>query len=216
MTLFLSGPEFISQCSQYQEKYPVQKVWTIPLHYPKRKSSGYRQWFDLRPGLGLLIDDYTLHDDLIVETGTGETFEPWLCFELSFMLSGNNRTEGVRSHENFLVAEWTEKNGGQFYWQAERVLKFDIHVAPDLFNTLINHQFEALSPALIQVFQDPKPTHYFWQVNSTTAAMRSAIHQILSCPYQELTRWLYLESKPLELIALRLEQVSEHSICSTQ
>ncbi|PIG93266.1 hypothetical protein [Gloeocapsopsis sp. IPPAS B-1203] len=104
MTLFLCVPEFINQCSQYQEKYPIQKVWTIPLHEPKRQSSEYRQWFDLRPGLWLLIDDYTLHDDLIMETGTGEPFEPWLCFELSFMLSGNNRTEEVRSHENFLSA----------------------------------------------------------------------------------------------------------------
>ncbi|NEQ48299.1 MAG: helix-turn-helix transcriptional regulator [Leptolyngbya sp. SIOISBB] len=41
----------------------------------------------------------------------------------------------------------------------------------------------------------------------TTAAMRCVIHQILHCPYQGLTRWLYLESKVIELIALRLDQV---------
>ncbi|MEM1391586.1 MAG: pyruvate dehydrogenase complex E1 component subunit beta, partial [Pseudomonadota bacterium] len=44
----------------------------------------------------------------------------------------------------------------------------------------------------------------------------SAIHQILHCPYQGLTRWLYLESKVIELIALRLgvfvmgEEVAEY------
>lgn len=39
--------------------------------------------------------------------------------------------------------------------------------------------------------------------------MQSAVHQILHCPHQELTRWLYWEGKVLELIALQLEHISQ-------
>lgn len=36
-----------------------------------------------------------------------------------------------------------------------------------------------------------------------------ALKQLLDCPYQAFTKQLYLESKCLELIALRLEQLAE-------
>ncbi|NCJ08704.1 helix-turn-helix domain-containing protein [Synechococcales cyanobacterium C] len=40
--------------------------------------------------------------------------------------------------------------------------------------------------------------------------MTIALHQILQCPYQGLTKQIYLESKTLELIALQVNQLSEH------
>ena len=39
--------------------------------------------------------------------------------------------------------------------------------------------------------------------------MHLALKQLLDCPYQAFTKQLYLESKCLELIALRLEQLAE-------
>lgn len=39
--------------------------------------------------------------------------------------------------------------------------------------------------------------------------MHLALQQILNCPYKGLTKQIYLESKVLELIALRLEQAIE-------
>lgn len=150
---------------------------------------------------------------MFVEVGTGKPCEPCLAVELSFMLSGHNRDEEVQSCHNFLRAEWCDSDGGQFHWQAgERVLKFDIHIKPALFETLVGEQFEALPLLLRQLIQTPQPSQRsFWHVHATTAAMHSAIHQILHCPYQGLTRWLYWEGKVLELIALRLEQVSQLS-----
>jgi len=44
-----------------------------------------------------------------------------------------------------------------------------------------------------------------------TPAMQTALRQILQCPYQGLTRSLYLEAKSIELIALYLDSNQTHS-----
>ena len=41
--------------------------------------------------------------------------------------------------------------------------------------------------------------------------MQTALRQLLNCPYQGLTKQIYLESKCYELIALKLEQLAENS-----
>jgi len=212
MTLFLSVPEALSQYPQAEPTQAMRQPWTMPLLDAAGKSQGYRQAVNLRPGLGILIDDYTLQDNLTVETGRGDPCAPRQHLEMSFMLVGHNRSEGVQPTHNFFYAGWSNRNGGQFHWQeGERVLKFDVFIEPALFETLVGDQFEALPHLLRQIAQNPQPIQSrFWHVQPTTTAMQSVIHQILHCPYQGLTRWLYLESKVMELIALRLDQVIQH------
>lgn len=212
MALFLSRPEALSQCPQAERRWLMRQPWTIPLIDTSGKSQGYRQEVNLRPGLNVLIDDYTLQDDLVVDLGKEEPCAPRHHLELSFMLSGHNLREKVQPYSSFIVATWNESCGGQFLWQAdEHVLKFDIHIKPALFETLIGEPFDALPIPFRQVIQQSRPSHeWFVHLQPMTAAMQSAIHQILHCPYQGLTRWLYLESKVLELIALRLDSVSQH------
>ncbi|NCJ08609.1 helix-turn-helix domain-containing protein [Synechococcales cyanobacterium C] len=212
MTLFLSVPEALSQHPQAEETQLMRQPWTIPLVDATGKSHGYRQSVDLRSGLNILIDDYTLQDDLVVDYGEDKPCAPYQHLEMSFMLSGRNHHEEVQPCHSFILAMWHDEDGGQFHWQAgERVLKFDIHIEPDLFETLVGEQLSALPPLLQQLVQISQPIHgHFRHVQPTTAAMQSVIHQILHCPYQGLTRWLYLESKVMELIALRLDQVIQH------
>lgn len=211
MTLFLSVPEALSQHPQAEQTRSMRQPWTIPLIDAAGKSQGYRQSVNLRPGLNVLIDDYTLQDDLVVDYGEDELCDPRQHLEMSFMLSGHNCHEKVQPCHSFILAEWNDSGGGQFNWQAdERVLKFDIHIKPALFETLVDGEFDALPPLLRQLIQNPQPIQdWFRHVQPTTAAMQSAIHQILHCPYQGLTRWLYLEGKVIELIALRLDQIRE-------
>ena len=211
MSLFLSVPEALSRQRQAIDSVQaVRQSQKIPLMDTTRKSYGSRQRVYLREGLDILLDDYTLQDDLIVETGDGKPSDPLLALELSFMLSGHNRCEGVKSGHNFFYAGWYIPNGGQSHWQSgERVLKVDIHITRDSLDELINNQFETLPSNLGQIIQNPQPGHRFRHVHCTTAAMQSAIHQILHCPYQGLTRWIYWEGKVLELIALQIEQVCQ-------
>lgn len=216
MPLFLSVPEFLShQADATSLLESLRQPWTIPLIDTTGRSHGYRQGVNLRPDLDMLIDDYTLHEDLIVEIRNGrETDEPESVVEMSFMLSGHNHKQEVKAQHNFLDVKWNNnKNTGsvQFHWHpGERVLKFDIHIASGLFESLVGEEMKILPSQIRQLVQSSQPMQEeFRQVNATTAPMRSAIQQILHCPYQGLTRWLYCESKVLELIALRLDQVSK-------
>ncbi len=212
MPLLLSVPEYLSQHRDVANlQDAVRQPWTVPLNDASGRSYGYRQEVNLRPGLSILIDDYTLQDNLIVEVGKEEACEPSLGLEISFLMSGHNQNEGVQAHHSFLDASWNDSNGGQFEWQAgERVLKLDIHMEPHLFETLVGEQLQVLPLSLGDLLRSPHGIQKdFWQVTPTTAAMQTALHQILHCPYQGLTRWLYWESRILELIALRLEQVSQ-------
>lgn len=212
MALLLSVPEFLSQHPEVAtQTEAVRSPWKIPLHDPSGRSYGYRQEVNLRPGLNVLIDDYTLQEDLVVETGEGKACLPSFALEMSMMLSGNNRLEGVRSHQNFLAAYWEETDGGQFNWQAgERILKLDIHIDADAFESLVGTHSAPILPDLNRICQcDRKnlPNYQpFLQLTTTTKAMRSTVQQLLNCPYEGPTRWLYWEGKVLELIALRLEQ----------
>ncbi|MGJ3251623.1 MAG: helix-turn-helix transcriptional regulator [Elainellaceae cyanobacterium] len=211
MPLFISVPEALSQHPQAEQTQSIRQPWTIPLIDAAGKSHGYRQEVNLRLGLNILIDDYTLQDNLVVDYGEEEPYDPSRCLEMSFMLSGHNHSEEVKPCHSFILAKWDDSGGGRFNWRAnERVLKFDIHIEPALFETLVDGEFDALPPLLRQLIQNSQPIQeQFWHVQPITAVMQSVIHQILHCPYQGLTRWLYLESKVIELMALRLDQVSQ-------
>lgn len=220
MTLSLSVPAFWGQYSDSAlQKQTLQQPWKIPLVDKAGQSHGYRQEVNLRPGLNVLVDDYTLAEDLVVETGSGDACIPALSLELSFMLSGHNRLEGVQNQHNFLAAYCEEQDGGQFRWQGgERILKFDVHIEAHLFESLLGKPIESLPTDFSQITRSvdsaasltDSSTHLcFLHIAATTTAMRSVIQQLLSCPYEGPTRWLYWEGKVLELIALRLGQLSE-------
>lgn len=220
MTLLLSIPEFLSQPPDVVAKQNAVRSfsgegaslpWKIPLHDPTERSYGYRQAVNLRPGLNLLIDDYTLAEDLVVETESDDAEEPGLELEMSFMLSGRNPLENMRPRENFLGGIWDDQAGGQFHWQAgERILKVDIHIEAALLKGLIGEQLVDLPESLRLLVESDRPiAQKFRQVSVTTTAMRTAIQQLLDCSYTGSMRWLYWEGKVLEIIALRLAQVSE-------
>ena len=83
-----------------------------------------------------------------------------------------------------------------------------------MFKSFLGDQLEMLPDSLSGVIQSSRPiqTHdCFWQVGTTTPGMKLAIHQMLHCPYQGVTRWMYWESKVLELLVLRLEEIKRPS-----
>lgn len=216
MSLLLSVPDFISQQDNQDLFEEIRQPWIIPLEDPTGRSFGSRWGVNLRPGLDILIDDYTLQEDLTVEIGADVPDElAWL--EMSFMLSGHNRSEGVQAHHSFFDAGWEEDTAEELaLWQAgDRVFKFDFHIEKTLFQTLVGEQIQIFPQSLQQILQSSQPiSKQFWQVYTITAPMQSAIHQLLHCPYEGLTRWLYWESRITELIALGLDQISQSRSCS--
>jgi AraC-like DNA-binding protein len=211
MTLFLKES---ADCYHLLPSTPLDnynqsqaKIYDFQLNDPKRKSYGYRRWFHLRPGMSLLIEDYKLQENLVVETSQTQacTF-----LELGFSLLGNSANVNISSGQNFVSLELD--TGEEFYneWQAqERILKLDIHIEYSLFESLIFSHFEKVSVSLRTIIEQANKEVDYFQVKNTTPQAQTILRQILNCPYTALTRQLYLEGKVLELMAVRLEDLQE-------
>lgn len=127
--------------------------------------------------------------------------------EFGFNLSGNRR--GKRTGENFV--EWgsfeTSDKYTQITYANDPILKVDIHLEPA--NELVQSVAEILEELPAKTRERICDRHWLHDVNIVTPAMRSALRQIFNCPFQGKTKQIYLESKCLELITLKLEQLKQ-------
>jgi AraC family transcriptional regulator, transcriptional activator of the genes for pyochelin and ferripyochelin receptors len=173
---------------------------------PQLLGAGYLQEVHLRE-ISLTIFDYQLYDDLIVKDDS-QSDEPQL--EFGFHLSGTRC--GKQAGQNF--AEWgIRKDGEVRIYDAsarERILKLDMHLETlETFQEFIVNDLDRFPLELKQLVEGGEQKHYR-QVDRITPAMRLSLEQILNCPYQGAVRQLYLESRCLELIAFKLDQLIEN------
>lgn len=199
MTLHLSEADFDHLWDEtHQEPDGSAILWKSAQPFCK----GYRQLIDLRGRFSLFIQDYEFEEDLLAEEPPGKYWP-----EFGFHLLGNRTLingQPMGAGQNFLTVG--PDPGGHAQWPAkQRNLKVDIHIEPQMLGSLLEHQATTLPTALKQLAQGVDEQPYF-QFGTITPAMQVALYQILNCPYQGLTKRIYLESKALELIALRLDQ----------
>lgn len=212
MALMISNAKFNLPCSQTKPESEISSYldsFEITLKDPKQLSKGYKRRIQLRPELDILIRDYELHDCLIEEI---QPCTSSLALEFGFHIFGSRKHDQLSPGQNFLVLDLAFDSDEEAIiseWATEqRVLKVDIHVEPDFLITFYGSQFELLPPELRRIFEQANEQFYY-QIGTITPAMHLALQQILNCPYKGLTKQIYLESKALELIALRLEQAIE-------
>ncbi|HIK06862.1 MAG TPA: helix-turn-helix transcriptional regulator [Trichormus sp. M33_DOE_039] len=168
---------------------------------PKQLGRGYERWIELRD-ISLLIIDTEFYDDLILNGTSEEDFIG--CLEFGFHLLGYwNETD---SGQNFLLGSGIYKDRQWEVLGQQRLLKVDIHLeSPELLNSFISSDIKK-SPKTLQRVIEPSEQPYR-QISQTTPEMRVALEQIINCPFTGLTKKIYLESKCLELIALKVEQL---------
>lgn len=203
-------------CDQFEQWLP----------YPKKLGTGYKRLIQLREGLELIIHDYCLRDHLQVEftaetngldTNAVDSGQPTPLttsdIELGFYLQGWGcycQTHPIRAGQNFLFVGADTGEGLLELPGQERILKIDLHVHPQYFSSWAAQLWEGLARRGQEGF-NASSRYGFCQFDHTTPAMDLLLHQILHCPYQGVTEKLYLESKVLELMALRLHQMGSHN-----
>ncbi len=169
---------------------------------------GYRQWIELRDTL-LLIQDYQFHHDLLVQHELGENE-----LEFGFQILGGSYARR-NAGQNFIKDGPTDCAVVQEFGQ-ERVLQIDVHFETSDFLSSFVSNYAGQMPVSIHRIIERSHSHPYQHVGETTGAMQLALKQILDCPYQGVTRQIYLQSKCLELIALKLEQLVDDNTCSQQ
>ena len=171
------------------------------------------QTIALRNGLDLSLVEWDMQEPLLL---TAEAqMEPF--FGLSFCVAGgfltkfSGKTAELVTCANQLhagalssdIKAVTEMAAGK------RSTLIQVMVSPHLFETLAEASPDPSQVALAQLLTQAE---LHLQTLKTTPAMMLVLHQILQCPYHGLTKQFYLESKTLELIALQLNQLSEHQL----
>ena len=172
---------------------------------PEPLGQGYMQSIQLH-GINLSLFNYQLHDDLFIIKKGQDTTD--ISREFGFHLSGDRN--GRCTGENFF--DWGSSNDPEdeytlTTYAKEPILKVDIHLKSA--NVLCQSIAEILEELPAEVRQRISERNFIQAIDRITPTMRSALTQILNCPYQGKTKQIYLESKCLELITLKLEQLKQ-------
>ena len=145
---------------------------------------------------------------------------------LRFNLTGQNTVQVKGVNKAFST---TAQTNSLFYFQNPKtsgmikenlpVRAVSLHFDPYLFFNFMSQ--ENLLPPVLKKIAMGANIPFFCHTSTTTPNMQVTIQQIIKCPYQEMTRKIFLESKALELLAYKLNQMdakqnqtSSHSGCS--
>ena len=185
---------------------------------PEDIGQGYGQLILMRDGLSMVIIDYEFKDDF-VRRFPSFTFP--LELEAEFILKGPHAGQSVL--KLFSGRETLPRNSR--YPGNQRIFKVELHLQLPILKVFVDGLLEQL-PAKLQhsasnclakvyALQIPQPNSFTEKASllknwrTITPQMRYLLHQILNCPYQGVYRQVYLESKALELMTLRSQQMVE-------
>lgn len=186
---------------------------------PTALGDGYYQSIFLTENITLVILDYRLHDDLVLDVA-GECDR----IEFEFQLAGPQ--PGYSFFVPYLgLPEMSIKHARKRYFKVE------VFFEPPILNTYFQAVLERFTPKNQQIADRAlQALHRFWDGGSLstfeqmvpkqvfndvfslgyatrhpiTAAMQTILGQILQCPYRGLARRNYLKQKALELVDMRL------------
>ena len=200
MTAIISSNIWDKRC-QEKEQFPnpsecIREYWG-------ELEQRYMHEISLPSGLEIVFDRFHFREAIIEQLSPHKLWP-----EFAFQVSGRRQLMNGNSHqggENFL-AIGRYPQGQQKWIPQQDILKVDIHIHPLLLREYIPQSSVEIPSAFSQLLNGEDEEFYF-HCAETTPAMQVALHQMLNCPYQGKIRDLYLESKALELIALRLEQI---------
>lgn len=179
----------------------------LVIHDPKQLSQGYRRSLQLRPGIQLLIQEYDLHDHLVL---VNQRLSLAANLEFVFNLMGKRCHDWENSGQSCICSCPHPQTQPQEFiqeWKSQQqVRKVDIHIENQILCHYFQDQLDSLPPTLRQSLEAPE-TDFSPYLDGITPAMQVILEGILNCPYQGVTQTLYLESRVLELIALQLDRV---------
>ncbi|MEH1832581.1 MAG: hypothetical protein V7L29_10980 [Nostoc sp.] len=108
----------------------------------------------------------------------------------------------------FVPPGWEDEEHISEMKSGDRIVKIDIAFNPaDFLDNYVPGYLSNLPPNLRQLLESPDAKPYWENDDTITPQMRIALEQILKCPFQGVTKHLYLEAKCLELVALKIEQL---------
>ncbi|RUR74837.1 helix-turn-helix transcriptional regulator [Chlorogloeopsis fritschii PCC 9212] len=173
------------------------------IDYPHELAHGYIKDIKLHQGFLLTIRDYQNHETHITEISEAQEHPLQFYFRLRGYGISNIEYASVKAGQTALCGCGFSPR--MLFNIPQPNQEIDIHIQPELFKTLFGIQDDAILAPLKHLFHQPDE-EYYTHVGTITTQMQVSLQQIWQCPFQGLVKQIYLESKVLELIALRLQQ----------
>lgn len=171
---------------------------------PAWLAQGYIREIALRDGITIKLDHYKMRDRWEQANPEGEGTVRFHCH-----LSGDHldaRTEVGNLEYALYGSGITPKQtmicSGQF-----PIVEVTIEMEPEALTAFVGRQGELPSEFQHLIGSTNQPSYA--RVGSLSPTMQGVLWQVLRCPYQGMTKRMYLESKALEVAALMLEQERE-------
>lgn len=169
---------------------------------PKRLGKGYARFTEVYPELWLMILDYEYQDDVLCRIP--EWNHP---LQFCVFLSGKVTDE----YGGHLGQGYTCISGSGIQRQMTiqtlktRCVGIDIEMPPELLATFFPDEAGEI-PQQLRLLAKGND----WQTlvyPETTTAIQGIAQQIINCPYEGVTKRMYLQGKVLELMALQLAPI---------
>ena len=179
--------------------------------------AGHNRFFNLRSDLKIYDWNQTFLERLeLFEPGL-ESHPAILIFLLKGHLQATHRDSTyhcetqVKAGHNLLMLNGLGKQGTWIcpYGLASQTV--EIIVKPQTLATYLDHESMAALVRLRRRLNENLDLPYF-HVGAITPDMQMVLHQYLHCPYDGVMQTLYMESKAVELIVLKLAQIKQMAL----
>lgn len=180
--------------------------------YPDESCKTWRQEIDINPGLKVVFANFQPHKNLSIGF---EVEHPLVSF--GFVISGDSTfTVSHGQSQNKIIHSKSGLSTLCFLQKSYGLVNFSsmkpesslvIQMRPLLLDTFTEGWPDLFPHDFRDIVNGSKKKHYI-KHEKMTPSMHIAAMQIISCPYQGVIRRMYLESKVLELISLKLLQMT--------
>lgn len=206
MTITFSQRDYLDlvEASQTPENIGPQNAFETVIRFPEKLGQGYYRNLRLRQGVWLRISHFQLHTE-DVECVVPERSHP--C-EYRFYLSGKVcecKQEMMTAGQYFLYGSGFAPAEVIRDSADEPISSVTVHIEPSVLKTFLGETVDSTNSGLAHLIR-PSNQLYYQRYGTTTVAMQTALHQILHCPFDGITKKAYLESKVWELMSLLIDQ----------
>ncbi len=208
-----SSEEFIWATISRSNPVKHNSAFEFQVEFPHNGKNSKNWICKLKPGLILSLNDVTYMEDVVNHVETKED-----CLKFAYFLSGKGNvnynfldTQLKRDFDEELVHHsyvyFSPEIEGKIRFKAgSHLQQFSIHISPSVLLNYFNGQFDIGPFVLREILAGSDQTSFF-HTDRISNSMRVAIDQILNCPYSGAMRQLFIESKTMELITYKMDQI---------
>ncbi|MEM9809354.1 MAG: AraC family transcriptional regulator [Cyanobacteria bacterium P01_D01_bin.56] len=212
MVNFLTGNEvneILDECRANGKVADYSRGHENFFELPLPLGQGYWRHVQLRPGMRLSISDLEKRQTHIHNIQQHPQTMP---LTLSYYVSGGCVVEndGLRSSIEEIAGKsylYCLPNTAEIerYEPRQRIRKVSVQFPPELISTFSGY-LQELPFNVRQAIEQPGKV-LFHHASTITPQQQQVLKQLFNCPFQGVTRQIYLEAKVMELIALQLDQL---------